>query len=236
MIALIIPTYNERDSLPRLVQAVLNLSLPLQIIIVDDNSPDGTGKWADNLAAKNSAVRVIHRPRKLGLGTAYKEGFRVALESKADYIMGMDADYSHDPQYLPLLWEKAQQTQADIVIGSRYTKDGRMDSPWHRRVLSAIANSLVHRLLSLKARDATSGFRCYKATTLAQLPLERVTASGYSFLFEMSNLIERSGGVVAEVPIVFHDRSEGQSKISWREVWQSWRTIWRLRRDNRASQ
>ena len=210
-----------------MVAAIQALPTPIHIIVVDDNSPDGTGAIADELAARLPSVEVIHRAGKLGLGTAYAAGFRQAIAAGNDLILTMDADFSHDPQYLPAIL--AASRRYDLVIGSRYVPGGGVrDWPWHRQVLSWGANTIAHLLLGLHARDCTAGFRCYRRQVLETVDPASIRANGYSYLIEMLYCCERSGFTVGEVPIVFADRQMGQSKISRNEIVKAGRTVLRL--------
>jgi glycosyltransferase involved in cell wall biosynthesis len=225
--ALVLPTYNERENLAALVAAIQALPTPIHIIVVDDNSPDGTGAIADALAARASSVEVIHRSGKLGLGTAYAAGFQRAIQAGNDLILTMDADFSHDPRYLPSI--VAASRQSDLVIGSRYVPGGGVrDWPWHRQLLSWGANTIAHLLLGLHARDCTAGFRCYRRPVLEAVDPSAIRANGYSYLIEMLFCCERLGFTVGEVPIIFADRRLGQSKISQNEILKAGKTVLRL--------
>lgn len=227
-ICVVLPTYNEAENIVRLVPALLALPLDLTVIVVDDHSPDGTGQLADQLAATHAGrVQVIHRAGKLGLGTAYLAGFRRAFELNADFILTMDADFSHAPHHIPDM--AALTDRADLVIGSRYVPGGgAVDSPPLRRFISQGANLAAHLCLGLKARDCTAGFRLYRQAVLRSIPLDRIFSSGYSFLIEMLYLVEERGWRVAEAPILFHDRRLGQSKISRNEIFRAMYTVSRL--------
>lgn len=232
----IIPTYNERENLPALVTAIEALPTPIRITVVDDNSPDGTGALADALATEGR-VAVIHRAGKLGLGTAYTAGFRQALAEGADLILTMDADFSHDPSYLPKMLEFSRRY--DLVIGSRYVPGGGVRH-WgpQRKLLSWGANMLAHSVLGLHARDCTAGFRCYRRSVLEALDLDAIRANGYSYLVEMLYNCQQLGFAVGEIPIIFADRRLGQSKISQNEIVKAGRTVlrlavWRLLRKGR---
>jgi dolichol-phosphate mannosyltransferase len=224
----VLPTYNEADNLARLASALLGLPEDLSILVVDDASPDGTGALADCLAEEQPGrVEVIHRAGKLGLGTAYLAGFRWALEKGAERILTMDADFSHDPGYVPSLIARA--ATADMVIGSRYVRGGGVaDWPASRQMLSRTANLVAHLALGLRARDVTAGFRLYHRAVLESIPLDRIFSSGYSFLLEMLFLVEQRGWRVEEVPIIFRDRRHGVSKISNREIVKALYTVGRL--------
>ena len=223
----ILPTYNECENLPALVAAILALPVSMHVVVVDDHSPDGTGRLADELVARDPAVHVVHRGSKLGLGTAYGAGFRLALALGADPILTMDADFSHDPRYLPALLEASRRF--DLVIGSRYVPGG---STLHwgpeRKALSWGANTTAHLILGLNARDCTAGFRCYRRSVLESVDLEAIRADGYSYLIEMLFHCQRLGFSVGEVPIVFADRRRGRSKISRSEIFKAGLTVLRL--------
>lgn len=225
--AVIIPTYNESENLEQLVHLLLALPLESQVIVVDDNSPDGTGQIADRLAAEDGRVHVIQRPGKLGLGTAYIAGFRQALFLGAECIVTMDADFSHHPRYIPSL--VARSNGAQVVVGSRYVQGGgtRYCSP-KRRLLSRGANGFARLMLGLEARDCTAGFRCYRRQALEGIDLDAIFSDGYSFLIEMLYQCQRRGYHIAEVPIIFEDRRHGVSKISRQEILQAIYTILRL--------
>jgi glycosyltransferase involved in cell wall biosynthesis len=224
----VLPTYNEAENIERLVPELIALGPGLRVVVVDDHSPDGTGDLAEALAARHPGrVRVLHRPGKLGLGSAYVAGFRHALGEGAGWVLTMDADFSHEPRYIPSMLARA--AEADLVIGSRYVPGGgAVDSPFSRRLLSRGANLVAHLALGLRARDVTAGFRLYRRAVLESIPLELIFSSGYSFLIEMLYLVERKGWRVAEVPIHFYDRVLGQSKISRAEVGRALYTVARL--------
>jgi dolichol-phosphate mannosyltransferase len=225
----IIPTYNEADNLNDLISQLLALPDGLGVIVVDDNSPDGTGdaaeRWAEN---RPDRVHVIHRPGKLGLGTAYVSGFRKALDDlDADSVLTMDADFSHNPNYIPLMLEMSEQK--DVVIGSRYvTGGGSLNCTWKRIWLSKGANFFARALLGLQARDTTAGFRLYHRRVLESIPFDQILSSGYSFLVEMLFLCQRRGWQIGEVAIVFEDRRKGTTKISRDEVLKAQYTLLRL--------
>lgn len=225
----VLPTYNECENVTALVTMLLDLPLNLGVIVVDDNSPDGTGDLADQLSAAHpDRVSVIHRTGKLGLGTAYLAGFREALARPVERVMTMDADFSHHPHHIPSIVE-ASRGGYDLVIGSRYVKGGGTpDFPFRRRLLSWGANTFVHVMLGLRARDATAGFRCYRREVLEVLPLDRIFSSGYSFLIELLFLVQGAGFTVGEVPIIFKDRKLGKSKISEKEITRALYTVFRL--------
>ena len=227
-VSIIIPTYNEKENIESLVTQLLALPTRVHIIVVDDNSPDGTGKIADRLAAENAGqVSVIHRPSKLGLGTAYIAGFKEALAEGADLVCSMDADFSHNPRYVPDIIDKINQGY-DLVIGSRYVRGGGSTQTMNRKVISWGANTVARVLLGLHAHDTTAGFRCYRLQVLQSMDLDSIKSSGYSFLFEMLFRVEQHGWKVGEVPIIFEDRRLGASKISRNEIVKALRALLRL--------
>jgi len=210
----VIPTYNEAANLPNIVPQVLAQDPRLDVLVVDDNSPDGTGRMADALAAANPQVHVLHREGKLGLGTAYIRGFRWALERKYDYVFEMDADFSHDPAHLKEFLKAIEG--ADVVLGSRYL-DGRVtvvNWPMGRLLLSYCANIYARRITGLRIWDLTGGFKCFRRHVLETIDLSQVRSNGYAFQIEMSVRAWRKGFKLREIPIVFVDRTEGQSKMN----------------------
>ena len=226
---MVVPTYNERENLARLVGRLRALPGDVHVLVVDDSSPDGTGAIADAIAACDPGVHVLHRSGKLGLGTAYRAGFRYGLEHGYDYICTMDADFSHSPESLPALIDKAAAGY-DLVIGSRYVRGGAVvGSPPLRKFISYAANTLAHTILGVTARDCTAGFRCYRRQVLETVDLDAIFSSGYSFLVEMAFWVERAGFRTGEVPITFVNRTEGASKISKLEIYKAMYTIVRLR-------
>lgn len=235
-VCIVIPTFNEARNIETLVERIFSLHPEFHIIVVDDNSPDGTGRIADNLAAKYSHFRVIHRPFQGGLGSAYLEGFKAALEKGADLIMEMDADFSHDPQYIGRL--VAASGKADLVIGSRYVNGVRVEGWRFRRLLlSKLANIFVSFVLVKPVWDFTAGFRCYRRSVLETIDLDRIQSDGYAFQIEMTYLTFEHGFRVWEVPIIFRERAHGYSKISRKVVREAfwitlkchapWRVMWR---------
>jgi glycosyltransferase involved in cell wall biosynthesis len=225
----IVPTYNECENLERLVTQLRSLSNDIHVLIVDDNSPDGTGEIADRLASLDGGVSVLHRAGKLGLGTAYIAGFHRGLERGYQYLCTMDADFSHDPASLPSLIDKAASGY-DLVVGSRYIQGGGMAGRGlGLRMLSYGANSLARLFLRITIHDCTAGFRCYRRTVLETLELDSIFSSGYSFLIEMAYRCQHAGFLCAEVPIFYVNRTEGTSKISKREIYKALYTLFRLR-------
>ncbi len=208
----------------------------LQVLIVDDNSPDGTGNIANDLGQiYPNFVQVLHRPQKKGLGTAYIEGFKLALSKGADYIIEMDADFSHSPRYIPVMLDKIRDY--DIVVGSRYVDGGQVDERWGwwRQFLSWWANSVyVHLILGTRVRDATAGFKCFRREVLERLPLEQLLSSGYIFQVEVAYLCEKMDFRIVEIPIVFEDRAIGQSKmtvpVKIEAALRAWEIKWRYRK------
>jgi dolichol-phosphate mannosyltransferase len=213
----VIPTYNEADNLPALTAELLQLAVPdLQLLVVDDDSPDGTGKVADELVQRYPGrVHVIHRSGKLGLGTAYITGFTKALDLGADYVIQMDADFSHSPKYILEMLEKIKDY--DVVVGSRYVGGGELDERWSwwRWLLSWWANVVWTRaILGVRTKDATAGFKCWRRSALQRIGLERITSNGYVFQVEMAYVSEKLNFRILEIPIYFEDRRIGQSKMT----------------------
>ncbi len=227
-VAMIVPTYNERENVEPLTREILALGRVDYVIIVDDNSPDGTGALADGLAAGDRRVVVVHRPGKAGLGRAYVAGFGKAQELDCSVIMTMDADFSHHPRYIPAMIDLLAQGY-DIVVGSRYVAGGRTRN-WgvQRQLLSAGANAFARLSLGLQAHDCTAGFRAYRRQVIESIPLEQIRSNGYSFLVEMMYYCQRRGFRVGETPVIFEDRRFGQSKISQQEITRAMRTVFRL--------
>ena len=223
----VVPTYNERANLPVLVASLL-AHAGVRVLVVDDESPDGTGEVADALAREHpGSVDVLHRRGRRGLGRAYVDGFTKAIAEGPDVICQMDADLSHDPKELPRLMAAA--ADADVVIGSRYVPGGAIVNwPRRRELLSRFANVYVRAITRLRTRDCTSGYRCWRRETLAQLPLDRFISDGYSFQIETLYNAERRGRRVVEVPITFVERREGESKVSRGVLIESAITPWRL--------
>jgi dolichol-phosphate mannosyltransferase len=224
----VLPTYNERVNLPLIVPQILEQDPRLEILVVDDNSPDGTGQLADELAAANPRVHVMHRAEKAGLGKAYLAGFRWALERKYDYIIEMDADFSHDPKFLGQLLAAARD--ADLVIGSRYRAGVNVINwPISRLLLSIGANQYARAITGLPLTDSTAGFKCFRREVLEAIDFEKVRSNGYSFQIEMSFRAWKKGFRLVEIPIVFTDRMEGQSKMNKRIVREAIWMVWWLR-------
>lgn len=236
-ITVVIPTYNEAENLPAISAALFALPLPnLHLLVVDDNSPDGTGAVADQLVQQYAnRFGVIHRAGKDGLGTAYLEGFAQALADGADYIVQMDADFSHSPDYIPQMLEVMQAIDADVVVGSRYVAGGSLDEGWGawRRFVSWWANLYSRSILGLRIQDMTAGFKLWQRSALQQIGLENVRSNGYSFQVEMAFLSETLGLRIIELPIHFEDRRIGKSKldipVKIDSAWRTWQIGWRYR-------
>jgi dolichol-phosphate mannosyltransferase len=226
---IIVPTYNERFNVARLIPAILAQDPSLEILIVDDGSPDGTGAIVDAIATTNPRVHVIHRASKLGLGTAYIAGFRWALERKYDLVFEMDADFSHNPERLPEFLEAIKE--ADVVLGSRY-QDGHVNVvnwPMSRLFLSYAANVYARAVTGLPIFDTTGGFKCFRRNVLESIDLNSVKSNGYAFQIEMSYRAWKRGFRLFEIPIIFVDRTEGVSKMSKKIVREAVWMVWRLR-------
>lgn len=226
---IIVPTYNERENISRLLQSVLEQDRRIEVLVVDDGSPDGTGDVVASLGAQNPRVHLLRRERKMGLGTAYIAGFRWSLDRHYDYTFEMDADFSHDPAHLPQFL-RAIET-ADLVLGSRY-RDGKVtvvNWPIKRLLLSYFANVYARVVTGLPLWDATGGFKCYRRTVLEAIDLSRVRSNGYAFQIEMSFRAWKKAFRIVEIPIVFVDRTEGTSKMSRAIVREAIWMVWRLR-------
>jgi dolichol-phosphate mannosyltransferase len=228
-VLIIVPTYNERENVRRLVDNVLAQDPRIDMLIVDDGSPDGTGAIVQEIQAANSRVHLLSRPRKMGLGTAYIAGFRWALARDYAFVLEMDADFSHDPNHLPQFLAAAEN--ADLVLGSRY-QEGRVtvvNWPIRRLILSYFANTYARAVTGLPVWDATGGFKCFRRSVLESIDLDRVRSNGYAFQIEMSFRAWKRNFRIAEIPIVFVDRTEGTSKMSKSIVREAVWMVWRLR-------
>jgi dolichol-phosphate mannosyltransferase len=226
----IVPTFNEKFNIARLIPSILAQDASLDVLVVDDGSPDGTGAIVDGIAANNPRVHIIHRASKLGLGTAYLAGFRWALERKYDLVFEMDADFSHNPERLPEFLEAIKE--ADLVLGSRY-QNGHVNVvnwPMSRLFLSYCANIYARGITGLPVFDATGGFKCFRRNVLESIDLSSVKSNGYAFQIEMSYRVWKRGFRLVEIPIIFVDRTEGVSKMSKRimreAIWMVWRLRW----------
>jgi dolichol-phosphate mannosyltransferase len=224
---IIVPTYNERDNLPRMLEKLLSLSVKVDVLVVDDNSPDGTGKIADEFAAKNPQINVLHRTEKNGLGRAYIAGFKWALVKNYEFIFEMDCDFSHDPDEIQNFLKAAQKN--DLVLGSRYTGGVRvLNWPLKRLLLSRCAGIYVWIITGMPFTDPTGGYKCFRRRALQAIELDAVKSNGYSFQIEMSHRLWREGFSVAEVPITFADRVNGTSKLSRDIVTEAFWMVWWL--------
>jgi dolichol-phosphate mannosyltransferase len=223
----IVPTYNEKDNLPSIVERILRHPGHVEMLVVDDNSPDGTGKIADDIAARNNRVHVLHRAEKSGLGRAYCAGFKWALERDYQFILEMDGDFSHNPDDIPAFLAAAQS--ADLVLGSRY-KDGIrvINWPLRRLMLSMGAGKYVRLITGMPVSDPTGGYKCFRRAALQSVNLDAIRSNGYSFQIEMTHKLWRQGMRIAEVPIVFTDRFLGSSKMSRKIVFEALWMVWRL--------
>lgn len=228
-------TYNEIENLPSLVDAILGVLPRADVLVVDDNSPDGTGRWCDERAAADPRVRCLHREGKLGLGSATLDAASYAMEHGYDVFVTLDADWSHDPQYLPEL--VTALNHADIAIGSRYCPGGGIEGwPLRRRILSRAMNGLTGVMLNLPARDTSGALRAYRVEMLRQVPIQDIRATGYAYLEETLWQLHRAGARVVEVPITFRERRSGKSKINFGEAVGKIRTLLRLARHGRRNQ
>jgi len=225
----VIPTLNERENLEKLLPAILEMGNEFSILVVDDNSSDGTGSLADKFALETDRVFVLHRPTRMGLGSAYIDGFRYALKNTdADCIFEMDADFSHDPKFLPDFLEAIRE--ADLVVGSRYLRGiSIVNWPLNRLIISKIGNWYAGMVTGLPLSDVTAGFKCFRRELLEQLDLNDFHSNGYSFQIEMSYKVWKKGYRVKEIPIVFVDRTMGESKITYGIVWEAIWRVWALK-------
>jgi dolichol-phosphate mannosyltransferase len=225
---IVMPTYNERENLPQIVPLVLSQDPGIHVLIVDDNSPDGTGELADAMAGENERVHVVHRPGKQGLGTAYIAGFKWALERDYEYVFEMDSDFSHNPDHIPQFLEAAEDY--DLVLGSRYLKGVTVVNwPMSRLLLSYFANKYARVITGLPFTDTTGGFKCYRREVLEAIDLDRITSEGYSFQIETTFRAWRKRFKIGEIKIIFTDRSEGASKMSGKIIREAVWKVWWLR-------
>jgi dolichol-phosphate mannosyltransferase len=228
-----IATYNEFENLPRLVEEIIRHSPGVELLVVDDNSPDGTGRWCDQFSTVESRFHVVHRAGKLGLGTAIVEAIRYAVEKDFDFLVTLDADFSHAPNDIPGMIQGMNGSGGvgvDVMIGSRYVPGGAVEGwPWKRLLMSRFVNAYSRFWLNLKARDCSSGFRCYRMEVLKRVPWDRMRSRGYSFLEELLWMLTRAGARIAETPIVFVNRRHGESKIDLREGFAALWILFRLR-------
>jgi len=224
---IVMPTYNERENLPRMAERLRALPVKVDLLVVDDNSPDGTGKLADELAAKHAEIHVIHRAEKNGLGRAYIAGFKWALERGYDFVFEMDGDFSHNPDDIPAFLGAAKN--ADLVLGSRYVNGIRiMNWPLSRLMLSKGAATYVQVITGMPFTDPTGGYKCFHRGALEAINLDAVRSNGYSFQIELTHKLWRQGGRIVEVPIIFTERVQGHSKMSGHIVREALIMVWRL--------
>lgn len=226
---IVVPTYNEKENIRELIEAVLGLGLDIEMLIIDDNSPDGTGEIVDGIAEADPRVHVIHREGKLGLGSAYITGFKWALaNTDAKHIFEMDADFSHNPASIPTFLEEIRDH--DLVVGSRYLNGITVVNwPLSRLILSCGANIYTRIVTGLPLKDSTGGFKCFRREVLQELPLDTIRSDGYSFQIEMNFFCWKKGFRIKEIPIIFEDRRVGISKMSRRIIWEAAFMVWRLR-------
>jgi dolichol-phosphate mannosyltransferase len=226
---IIVPTYNERENLPRMAEVLLSLPVKVDMLVVDDNSPDGTGKLADELAARHPEIHVLHREKKEGLGRAYIAGFQWALERSYEFVFEIDCDFSHDPHDIPRFLEAAKKQDADLVLGSRYDGGIRVVNwPLKRLMLSRGAGIYVSLITGMPFTDPTGGYKCFRRRALQAIALDQVRSNGYSFQVEMTHRLWRNGYKVVEVPIIFTERVQGASKMSRDIVREAFLMVWRL--------
>jgi dolichol-phosphate mannosyltransferase len=225
---IVVPTYNEKENITNLLPILLDIGPDVGLLVVDDNSPDGTAQYVESVAAENPRVRVIRRPRKMGLGSAYITGFKEALASGATYVVQMDADFSHDPKYIQEFLKAMEKS--DVALGSRYSNGVNVVNwPMHRLLLSYFANVYTRIVTGLPIHDATSGFKCFRREVLEAIPLEEIISDGYCFQIEMTFRAWLRGFHIAEIPIVFVDRHSGSSKMSNRIIREAIWKVWWLR-------
>ncbi len=220
-----VATFNEMENLPRLVEEIFRFAPDVDVLVIDDNSPDGTGRWCDEQSRTDPRIACLHRPGKLGLGTATIAGMKYAVEHGYQFVLNMDADFSHQPKYLPAIracMDPPDGPPADVGIGSRYTAGGGVEGwPLRRRLMSRAVNLYARWLLGLRPRDCSGAYRCYRTETLARLDFDAVRSRGYSFQEEILWRLKRAGARFAEAPIVFIDRERGVSKIDSGEAFSA---------------
>lgn len=227
-VLVIIPTYNELENVKKIIPAVLEQNENIDVLIIDDNSPDKTGDYVEELSRKNQRVKLIRREKKLGLGTAYIAGFKYALQNNYDFVFEMDADFSHDPKEINNFLDAIKD--ADVVLGSRYINGVRvLNWPMRRLLLSYFASVYTRIITGLPVKDATGGFKCFRIEVLKAIELNRIKSNGYSFQIEMTFKAFKKGFRIKEIPIVFVDRVQGKSKMSKKIVWEAVFMVWKLR-------
>jgi len=225
---IIIPTYNEAENIERIIEEIFKLNLDINILVVDDNSPDGTSKIVEEITGRDHKVSLIKRKAKMGLGTAYVAGFKYAIQERYDYIFEMDADFSHDPKEIPNFLEKI--SEYDLVIGSRYIKGVNIVNwPLRRLILSYGANIYTRLITGLPVKDSTGGYKCFRRKVLESIDLDKIHSGGYAFQIEMNYKAWKKGFKITEIPIIFIDRTEGSSKMSRKIVREAIWMVWKLR-------
>lgn len=234
-VTIVTPTYNERENIERLLPRLLALGPSYRVLVVDDNSPDGTGEYVEQYSLDEPRVDLLRRPVRDGLGRAYVAGYTAALMTNAGYVVQMDADFSHDPDFVPTLVHVAQQTGADLVIGSRYIAGARIDNwPKRRALLSRLGNLYTRIVLGTNISDYTTGFTVARADALRRLRVDSLGANGFAFLLEFKHAFRTQGMSIAEIPITFVERERGKSKLHAGIIGEALTTVWRIRRHTRA--
>lgn len=228
---IVLCTYNEITNLPQAIEILQQVAADCDVLVVDDNSPDGTGKWAANAASASKQIHVLARSGKLGLGSALRDAIRWCLERDYEYLVNLDADLSHDPAKVPEFLKIAQEENVDVVIGSRYIEGGGTEGlSFIRKILSRGLNRYAARTLHLPVRDCSGSYRCYRVSKLRELQIDQLTCDGYGFLEEILVTLHRQGATLCETPIVYHERHGGQSKLSWSDATGAMAVIRKLRR------
>ncbi len=224
----VMPTYNEAGNVSEMIREVLSEDPSIQVLVVDDNSPDGTGEIAEELASANARVHVFHRNAKMGLGSAYVVGFKYALKEGYDYVFEMDSDFSHDPREIPTFLKHIQEY--DLVLGSRYVRGvSVVNWPMSRLLLSYFANLYARMVVGAPIKDLTGGFKCFRRSVLEAIDLDRIRSDGYAFQIEINYKASRKGFRIKEIPIIFVERRAGSSKMSKKIIWEAFWLVWKLR-------
>lgn len=227
-ILIIVPTYNERENIEEIIHTVLNVDKRIEILVVDDNSPDATGEIVDKIVKREKRVKIIHREKKMGLGSAYVRGFKYALEHGYDYIFEMDADFSHNPADIPSFLDEMKDN--DLVLGSRYAYGiSVVNWPISRLLLSYFANLYARKITGVPVHDLTGGFKCFRREALDGIDLTKISSGGYAFQIEIDYKVYKKGFRVKEIPITFIERKEGSSKMTKKIIWEAFFLVWRLR-------
>ncbi len=234
---IVTPTYNERENIERLLPRLLALGPNFSVLVVDDGSPDGTGDYVEQIAASEPRVALLRRTSKDGLGRAYATGFHAALQQPVDYIVQMDADFSHDPDFVPMLVRAAEQTESDLVLGSRYIAGAKIENwPWRREVLSRLGNQYARLVLGTRISDYTTGFTAFSANALRRLPYLEFGATGFAFQLEFKHAFQSHGMRIAEIPITFVERQVGASKMHTGIIFEALRMAWAIRARGRRAE